>query len=61
MAHRGHWTPALTIAELLTAMTTFLDEPNHLSIANEEACKLCKSSVKEFEREAKRRMATYKA
>jgi len=59
--HAGHWVPSLTISELLVAMTTFLDEPNPLSVANPAACKLAKASLREYEAEVRRRMKAYKA
>ena len=58
--HSGHWQPSLTISDLLTAMTTFLDEPNPQSIANDEACALLKRSKPAYEAEVRKRMQTYR-
>jgi ubiquitin-protein ligase len=58
--HSGHWVPSLTVADLLVAMTTFLDEPNPHSIANAEACAMAKKSLAGYEAEARRRMKAYR-
>ncbi len=58
--HCGHWVPSLTISDLLTAMTTFLDEPNPQSIANDDACALLKRSKHAYEAEVRKRMAAYR-
>lgn len=42
--HVGFWQAGLSIADILRALITFLDEPNPNSIANKDACSLLSTS-----------------
>jgi ubiquitin-conjugating enzyme E2 I len=49
----SHWTPAITIKEILLSLQTFLDDPNPNSIANAEACTLCRSNRAKYDERVK--------
>jgi ubiquitin-conjugating enzyme E2 I len=63
--HKGtvssHWTPDLTLKHVLLALQSFLDEPNPNSVANPEACALCKKDRKAYDARARQEAAGYDA
>ena len=46
--HKGFWQATMTLSEVLTALQTYLDEPNPKSVANPEACSLYKKGAAEY-------------
>lgn len=63
--HKGtvqsHWTPDLTIMQILQALQMFLDEPNPNSIANAEACELYKKNKPAFQERVRKAALKYEA
>ena len=59
--HAGFWQASRTFADILTALSIFLDEPNPESIANSELCALLKRDARAYKEAVRRDMAGYAA
>ena len=62
--HKGtmatHWSPSMTIKDILLGLQALLDEPNPYSVANDEACEILRTRGKSaYEERVKKEVQHY--
>ena len=59
--HKGYWQAGRTFPEILTSLSTFLDDPNPDSVANQTACSTYRRSKSAYDAEIKKMVKDYPA